>query len=63
MGERDRHAVLLKIGLVTRSDQPPCIWVKQINQWNPGISASLVIFKNRNRSIDSVLSSSIRKPL
>lgn len=33
----------MKIGLVTRSDQPPCIWLEQINEWNPSISASLVI--------------------
>lgn len=36
--------MLLKIGLVTRSDQPPCIWLEQINEWNSSISASLVIF-------------------
>ena len=31
MGERGWHAVLLKIRLVTRSDQPPCVWLEQIN--------------------------------
>ena len=32
-----------KLGFVTRSDQPPRIWLEKINWWNPSISASLMI--------------------
>lgn len=65
MGERGLSCSAMKIGLVTRSVQPPCIGLEQINERNPSISASLVIKKkkNWNRSINSVLGSSIRKPL
>lgn len=47
MGERGLSCSAMKIGLVTRSVQPPCIGLEQINEWNPSISASLVIKKKK----------------
>lgn len=39
------HAMLLTIGLVAKSEQPPCPWLVQVTEWNPSISATLVIEK------------------
>lgn len=47
MGERGLSCSAMKIGLVTRSVQPPCIGLEQINERNPSISASLVIKKKK----------------
>lgn len=44
------HAVLLTVGLVAKSEQPPCPWLVQVNEWNPSISATLVIEKKKKKT-------------